>query len=82
VDRSRSLDFYSDYSFKSTEQPESLKSGDYLLTGKKGMETINRQHFRILDSGVAFHVSTLSLPVLNPATRADNSDAYYIITRF
>ncbi len=82
VDRSRSLDFYSDYSFKSTEQPASLQPGDYLLTSKKGMETINRNHFRILDSGISFHVSTLTLPVLNPATRAGSSDAYYLFTRF
>jgi 4-amino-4-deoxy-L-arabinose transferase-like glycosyltransferase len=82
VDRSRSLDFYSDYSFKETEQPESLLPGDFLLTSKKGMETINREHFRILDSGITFHVSTLSLPVLNPATRKSKSDAYYLMTRF
>jgi hypothetical protein len=78
----RSLDFYSDYSFKETETPESLHAGDYLVTGKKGMETINRGHFKVIDSGVAFHVSTLSLPVLNPATRQSNSDAFYILTRF
>ena len=82
VDRSRSLDFYSDYSFKVAEQPDSLEAGDYLLTSKKGMETINREHFRILDSGIAFHVSTLSLPVLNPATRAGRSDAYYLFKKF
>ncbi len=78
----RSLDYYSDYSFKETEQPESLHSGDYLLTGKKGMETINKEHFKIIDSGIAFHVSTLSLPVLNPATRRSQSDAFYILRRF
>jgi len=82
VERSRSLDFYSDYSFKVTEQPESLQPDDYLLTSMKGMETINRAHFRILDSGIAFHVSTLSLPILNPATRKSSSDAYYLFTRF
>jgi 4-amino-4-deoxy-L-arabinose transferase-like glycosyltransferase len=78
----RSMDFYSDYSFKETEQPESLQPGDHLVTSKKGMETINRDHFKIIDSGIAFHVSTLSLPVLNPATRKSRSDAYYIMTRF
>jgi 4-amino-4-deoxy-L-arabinose transferase-like glycosyltransferase len=77
----RSLDFYSDYSFKETEQPESLQFGDYLLTGRKGMETINREHFKIIDSGIAFHVSTLSLPILNPATRRSRADAYYILRR-
>lgn len=78
----RSLDFYSDYSFKETEQPDSLQSGDYLLTGKKGMETINKEHFKIIDSGIAFHVSTLSLPILNPSTRRSQADAYYILGRF
>jgi hypothetical protein len=82
VDRSRSLDFYSNYSFVSITYPDSLREGDYLLTTQKGMETINRTHFRIIDSGLTFHVSTLSLPVLNPATRKNNSDAYYLMTRF
>jgi hypothetical protein len=79
---SRSLDFYSDYSFRKTDQPESLRPGDYLVTNKKEMETINREHFKIIDSCIAFHVSTLSLSVLNPATRKGSSDAYYILTRF
>jgi 4-amino-4-deoxy-L-arabinose transferase-like glycosyltransferase len=82
VDRSRSLDFYSNYSFKETGRPDSLREGDYLLTSKKGMENINPAHFRIIDSGITFHVSTLSLPVLNPATRKKNSDEYYLMTRF
>lgn len=82
VDRSRSLDFYLDYSLKETGQPDSLRVGDYLLTSKKGMEMINRQHFKIIDSGIAFHVSTLSLSVLNPSTRKGSSDAYYLMTRF
>jgi hypothetical protein len=77
----RSLDFYSNYSFKQTEQPESLRSGDFLVTGKKGLEKINPMHFRIIDSVIAFHVSTLSLPVLNPSTRRESSDTYYILTR-
>ena len=77
----RSLDFYSNYSFKETEQPESLRSGDFLVTEKKGMEKIDPTHFRIIDSVMAFHVSTLSLPVLNPSTRRKSSDTYYILTR-
>lgn len=82
VDRSRSLDFYSDYSFKETKQPESLITGDYLLTSKKGIENLNRNQFRIIDSGIAFHVSTLSLPLLNPTTRKNYSDIYYLMYKF
>jgi hypothetical protein len=82
VDRSRSLDFYSNYSFRSTEQPDSLSEGDYLLTTQKGMGAINRTRFRIIDSGMTFHVSTLSFPVLNPETRKNNSDEYYLMVRF
>jgi len=77
----RSMDFYSDYSFKKTELPSALQSGDMLLTNKKGMETIDRSRFQVIDSGVAFHVTTLSLDVLNPYTRNQNSDAFYILVR-
>jgi hypothetical protein len=77
----RSLDFYSDYSYKTTKRPDSLQTSDYLLTNKMGMTMVNQDHFRIIDSGIAFHVTTLSLPVLNPATRKDNSDAWYLMAR-
>jgi len=77
----RSLDFYTDFSFKTTEEPESLRSGDYLLTKKAGMDSISRVHFQIIDSGISFHVTTLSMDVLNPSTRKRNSDMYYILIR-
>jgi len=77
----RSLDFYCDFSFKKTEQPESLRSGDYIVTNKEGMGTINRGQYQIIDSGLAFHVTTLSLDVLDPATRKSNSEGFYILIR-
>ena len=77
----RSLDFYSDFTYKSTGSPDSLQASDYLLTNKMGMTSVNRDHFRIIDSGIAFHVTTLSLPVLNPSTRRANSDAWYLLAR-
>jgi 4-amino-4-deoxy-L-arabinose transferase-like glycosyltransferase len=77
----RSLDFYSNYSYRETNYPDSLQAHDYLLTSNKGMESLNKNEFKILDSGIAFHVSRLSGSVLNPATRKANSDMYYILER-
>jgi 4-amino-4-deoxy-L-arabinose transferase-like glycosyltransferase len=82
MDPSRSLDFYSNHLFYVTNRPDSLQRRDFLLTSGKGMEMINRNDFKIIDSGIAFHVSSLSLPVLNPATRRSNSDAYYLLEHF
>lgn len=82
MEKSRSLDFYSNHSFPVTNRPDSLQKDDYLVTNKKGMETISPDQFKIIDSGIAFHVTTLSIPLLNPATRKSNSDAYYILKRY
>ena len=77
----RSLDFYNQHAFYVTKQPDSLKTNDYLLTNKAGMDMINKELFTTIDTGVAFHVTTLSISVLNPKTRPGDSDAYYLLKR-
>jgi len=79
LERTRNLDFYSNYSYAETIYPDSLQTDDYLLTSKKGMETINTKYFKIIDSGITFHVTRLSGSVLNPATRKANSEMYYLL---
>jgi 4-amino-4-deoxy-L-arabinose transferase-like glycosyltransferase len=78
----RSLDFYSNHSFAITTHPDSLRSKDYLLTSQKGMETIDRNSYKIIDSGIYFRVSMLSIQVLNPTTRKANSDMYFLLEHF
>ena len=82
LEPSRSLDFYSNHSFQNTDDPDTLHQQNFLLTSQKGIDMINRTHFKVIDSGFAFHVSRLSLPLLDSAKRRVNSDAYYILERF
>jgi 4-amino-4-deoxy-L-arabinose transferase-like glycosyltransferase len=81
VERTRSIDFYGNHSFAESRQPDSLASHQYLLTSRKGMETIHKNNFIFLDSGIVFSVTRLSGSVLNPATRKQNSDMYFILER-
>jgi 4-amino-4-deoxy-L-arabinose transferase-like glycosyltransferase len=75
----RSLDFYCNHTFHITSHPDSLRAMDYILTTQKGMEMINSSNYKIIDSGLAFRVSMLSMHVLNPATRRANSEPYYLL---
>jgi 4-amino-4-deoxy-L-arabinose transferase-like glycosyltransferase len=81
VERTRSLDFYSNHSFAETEAPDSLSPHQFLLTTGKGLESMHEENFNFIDSGLVFSVTRLSAGVLNPATRRKNSDVYYILER-
>jgi hypothetical protein len=78
---SNSLDFYNNYSFKNTFDPDSIPQKSYLLTGKDGLVKIHRDRFNLVDSVYTFHVSALTLPFLNPSTRKENCDMFYILKR-
>jgi 4-amino-4-deoxy-L-arabinose transferase-like glycosyltransferase len=81
MERTRDLDFYGNHLFATTNRPDSLQAKELLLTSRKGMATVNRDHFELIDSGISFHVTRLSGAVLNPATRKENSDMYYLLSR-
>ena len=77
----RSLDFYSNYSFKIIENLNGLKKADYLLISKKLINEEVLKNFNASDTIAAFHVSTLNAKFLNPKTRDSALDYYTILQK-
>jgi len=77
----RSLDFYSNYSFKIIENLNGLKKADYLLISNKLINEEVLKNFNASDTIAAFHVSTLNAKFLNPKTRDSALDYYTILQK-
>ena len=77
----RSLDFYSNYSFKIIEDANALKTADYLLLSNKLITKDFLTKFDTIETIAAFHVSTLNANFLNPKTRDSALDYYYILQK-
>lgn len=77
----RSLDFYSNYSFQIIEDEKALKPADYLLISNKLINKDMLSKFNTIDTIAAFHVSTLNAKFLNPKTRNNALDYYYILQK-
>ena len=78
---SRSLDFYSDYTYKNIEDLNTSKKGDYIL-----IENINTpdslwSNFNKVETIPSFHVSTLTGEFINPKTRDSALDYFYILQK-
>lgn len=77
----RSLDFYSNYSFQIIEDEKALKPADYLLISNKLINKDMLSKFNTIEIISAFHVSTLNAKFLNPKTRNNALDYYYILQK-
>ena len=77
----RSLDFYSNYSFKIIEDANALKTADYLLISNKLVTKDILTNFDTIETISAFHVSTLNAAFLNPKTRDSALDYYSILQK-
>jgi hypothetical protein len=77
----RSLDFYSNYSFKIIEDANALKTADYLLISNKLVTKDFLTNFNTIETISAFHVSTLNAAFLNPKTRDSALDYYSILQK-
>ena len=77
----RSLDFYSNYSYKNINDLAKLKANDYVLINKKNLDTILYKNFDTIQLISSFHVSTLNAQFLNPKTRNSSLDFYYILQK-
>jgi hypothetical protein len=76
-----SFDFYGNHLFTHIEKPDSLSMNDYLLTSKEGLDSLDKTQYRVLYTGQGFHVTQLTLPFLNPATRSTETYPYYILQK-
>jgi len=77
----RSLDFYSNYSFKNIDDLGKLKETDYVLIDKKTVDSNLYKNFKTITQISSFHVSTLNAQFLNPTTRNTALDYYYILQK-
>jgi 4-amino-4-deoxy-L-arabinose transferase-like glycosyltransferase len=78
---SRSLDFYSNYSFKNIEDFKILKKGDFILIENKNAPDSTLTKFNKIESIPSFHVSMLTGEFINPATRDSALDYFYILQK-
>jgi len=78
---SRSLDFYSNYSFKNIENLNTSKKGDFILIENKNVPDSIMTKFNKIESIPSFHVSMLTGEFINPATRDSALDYFYILQK-
>jgi hypothetical protein len=79
MDAGSSFDFYGNHLFVRINRTDTLGAGDFVLTSKQGLDSVDKAQFNILYTGQGFHVTKLTLPFLNPATRQTEIDPYYIL---
>ncbi len=77
----RSLDFYSNYSFKQVESLNSLKSDDYVLIKNSLVNQELLTYYKKIELVSTFHVSTLNAAFLNPKTRSESLEQYSILQK-
>lgn len=77
----RSLDFYSNYSFKQVESLNSLKSDDYVLIKNSLINQELLTYYKKIELVSSFHVSTLNAAFLNPKTRSESLEQYSILQK-
>jgi 4-amino-4-deoxy-L-arabinose transferase-like glycosyltransferase len=80
-DENRSISFYNDYTVKTVATPEALQQNDYCLLKGQVWDTMQQQHFEVLYKGESMHITMLTFPFLNPATRSRETELYYIIRK-
>ncbi|MDR3711897.1 MAG: glycosyltransferase family 39 protein [Puia sp.] len=82
MDEEWALDFYTDHLYRHTSDPFALAPGSYILTNRKGLDSLGAHAgLDLVYTGGYFHVSTLDLPFLNPATRDSELTPVYILER-
>lgn len=80
MDEERALDFYTDHLYAHTSDPAGLDTGAYVLTNQQGLDSLGTHPgLDVVYKGGYFHVSTLDIGFLNPATRAGELTPVYIL---
>ena len=77
----RSLHFYANGNVYSKDDVAMIHKGDFILTQKEKMHLLDEAglHYDILYEGADYPVSKISLPFLNPKTRGDVLNHFYLI---
>lgn len=75
------IQFYAQGEIKSIDTTADIAPGQVVLTSAQGLETFRGTNinYSILKQGYFYKVSELTLPFLNPATRAQEAKQYYIL---
>ena len=81
INEDRTLHFYSDHFFPHVNNPDSLRKGDYIITSGLWSDSLKQSQYVVIDSVQDFHVSTLSLPFLNPARRQKEITILFVLKR-
>ncbi len=82
MDEEWALDFYTDHLYRHTNDPSGLAPGSYVLTNRQGVDSLGTHPgLELVYKGGYFHVSTLDLLFLNPATREKELTPVYILER-
>lgn len=76
-----SIQFYAGGSIKSIDTLVGIKRGSYLLTMREGLDKVAALGYKYdtLKAGEFYKVSELTLPFLNPATRAAEVKNYWLV---
>lgn len=80
-DENRSISFANDYTIPTVADPEILPQGSYCLLKGPLWDTLDQQHFELVYKGESMHITMLTFPFLNPATRSRETAPYYIIRK-
>lgn len=75
------IQFYAQGEIKSIDTTADIAPGQVVLTSAQGLETFRGTNinYSVLKQGYFYKVSELTLPFLNPATRAQEAKQYYIL---
>jgi 4-amino-4-deoxy-L-arabinose transferase-like glycosyltransferase len=80
MDEERALDLYTDHLYKHVDDPTTAEPGTYILTNQKGLDSLGAHPgLDLVYRGGYYHVSTLDLGFLNPATREKELTPVYIL---
>jgi 4-amino-4-deoxy-L-arabinose transferase-like glycosyltransferase len=80
MDEERALDFYTDHLYAHTTQTDTLPDGACILTNRQGLDSLGAHPgLDLVYTGGYFHVSTLDIGFLNPATREKELTPVYIL---
>lgn len=81
IDESRALHFYGKHIFKHKTDSLSLQPNDILITRKESLSALQQRfpNLNTIFEGAYYGVSMLSLPFLNPETRAKETVPYVLV---